>query len=181
VRTSAPDYSSSRMVPGMKKRTNQRVAKKNSKNSKVPYQLLRSSIQGRGAFATRNIRKGERIVEYKGEKIDNDEADRRYPDPKPGERHHTFLFELDDDYCIDAAVGGNSARFINHSCDPNCDTVIEDDRIFVEAVRDIKRGEELAYDYHYILDEPHNPANKKLYPCNCGTRKCRGTILGKKR
>jgi SET domain-containing protein len=151
------------------------------KSKRLPYALRKSSIQGRGAFATRLIRRGERIVEYKGERITNEEADRRYPPPKPDEHHHTFLFELDDDYCVDATVKGNSARFINHSCQPNCDTVIEQGRIYIDAVRDIRRGEELSYDYNYILDEPHNPANKKLYPCYCGSRKCRGTILGKKR
>lgn len=148
---------------------------------RLPYRLRESPIQGRGAFATRLIRKGERIVEYKGERITDQEADRRYPPPKPGEHHHTFLFELDETYCVDATVNGNSARFINHSCNPNCDTVIEDGRIYIEAVRDIRPREELAYDYNYILDEPHNAANKKIYPCYCGSRKCRGTILGKKR
>ena len=147
----------------------------------LPYKIRKSPIQGRGAFATRKIRKGERIVEYKGERISDAVADRRYPEPKAGEHHHTFLFELDDGRVIDATYGGNSARFINHSCDPNCETVEEDARIFINAARDIQRGEELAYDYWFILDEPHNAATKKLYPCACGSRKCRGTILGKKR
>lgn len=151
------------------------------KSQKLPYEVRSSAIQGRGAFATRKIKNGERIVEYKGEKITNKEADVRYPIPKPGEHHHTFLFELDETYCIDAAVGGNSAKYINHSCSPNCETIIENDRIYIHAARDIAKGEELAYDYNYILDEPHNPANKKLYPCRCGSSRCRGTILGKKR
>jgi uncharacterized protein len=148
---------------------------------RTPYVVRRSPIQGRGAFATRLIRKGERIVEYKGERITSGQADRRYPLPKPGEHHHTFLFDLDNGMVVDAAVHGNSARFINHSCDPNCESVIEDDRVFIDAVRDIKRGEELVYDYNYILDEPHSPTTKKLYPCRCGARKCRKTILGRKR
>jgi uncharacterized protein len=147
----------------------------------LPYKLKKSSIQGRGAFATRKIKKGERIVEYKGERISDAEADRRYPTPKPGEHHHTFLFELDDGRVIDASFGGNSARFINHSCDPNCEAIEEDNRIFIQALRDIKPGDELAYDYWFILEEPHTPATKKLYPCRCGSKKCRGTILGKKR
>src|SRR5262245_22361386 len=150
-------------------------------NGKTPYVLRKSPIQGRGAFATRSIRKGERIVEYKGERIDNKQADLRYPIPKEGEHHHTFLFELDEDTCVDAAVKGNSARFINHSCDPNCEPEIEEGRIYIHALRNIRPGEELLYDYHYILDEPHSPANKKLYPCECGSPNCRGTILGKKR
>jgi hypothetical protein len=151
------------------------------KSQRLPYKIKKSKIQGRGGFATRLIRKGERIVEYKGERITEAQADLRYPTPKPGEHHHTFLFELDDGRVIDAAYGGNSARFINHACDPNCETVEEDARIYIDAVRDIKPGQELLYDYWFILDEPHTPATKKLYPCACGSKKCRGTILGKKR
>jgi SET domain-containing protein len=147
----------------------------------LPYQLKRSPIQGRGAFATRRIRKGERIVEYKGERISSREADRRYPAAELDQHHHTFLFELDDGQVIDAAVQGNSARFINHSCRPNCESVIEDHRVYIDAIRTIQPGEELVYDYNYILDEPHSPANKKLYPCSCGARGCRRTILGRKR
>lgn len=150
------------------------------KRSKLAFELRKSPIQGKGAFATRFIRQGERIVEYKGERITSREADRRYPEIE-GERHHTFLFELDDGTCLDAMVGGNSSRFINHSCDPNCEAVEEDDRIFIEALRDIRKGQELVYDYHFVLDERHTPAAKKRYPCHCGARNCRGTILAKKR
>ena len=82
---------------------------------------------------------------------------------------------------IDAAVDGNEARFINHSCAPNCDAVIDDARIWIEAIRDIAPGEELAYDYAFVLEERHTPAAKRRYPCKCGARTCRGTILAKKR
>jgi len=88
---------------------------------------------------------------------------------------------LGDDLVIDAAVGGNEARFINHSCDPNCDAVIEESRIWIETIRDVEPGEELAYDYAYVLEERHSPAAKRKFPCNCGARNCRGTILAKKR
>ena len=147
----------------------------------LPYKIRKSPIQGRGAFATRRIKKGERIVEYKGERISDAEADRRYPTPEAGEHHHTFLFELDDGRVIDAAYGGNSARFINHSCDPNCETVEEDARIYINAARDIQPGEELAYDYNFILPVRHTPALKRRYPCWCGADECRGTMLGRKR
>ena len=150
------------------------------KSMKRPFEVRRSKIQGRGVFATRDIRKGEELVEYKGEHIDDAEADRRYPF-EDNERHHTFLFQLDDGSIIDAGVHGNAAKYINHSCDPNCEAVEYDGRIFIEALKNIKKGEELVYDYHFILEEPHNAANKKLYPCNCGSKKCRGTILAKKR
>jgi uncharacterized protein len=145
-----------------------------------PFEVRRSSIQGRGVFATGKISKGSQLVEYKGEIVDEDEADRRYPwvDDEP---HHTFLFRLDDGSVIDAGPQRYAAKYINHSCDPNCEAVEEDGRIFIYALRDIRRGEELAYDYHFILEEPHNAANKKLYPCFCGAKKCRGTILARKR
>jgi SET domain-containing protein len=107
------------------------------------------------------------------------EADARYPED--GGRHHTFLFAIDDGIVIDAAVDGNEARFINHSCDPNCDALVERERIWIETIRDIDPGEELAYDYAYELEERHTPAAKRRYPCSCGAEKCRGTILAKKR
>jgi len=148
---------------------------------RLPYVIRSSGIQGRGAFATRLIRKGERIVEYRGEVITPEEADRRYPWDDAA-RHHTFLFTVDDDRVIDGAHKGNSAKYMNHSCDPNCEAFIEDDgRVWIWAARTIREGQELTFDYHYILEEPHNVANKKLYPCACGSANCRGTILAKKR
>jgi SET domain-containing protein len=148
--------------------------------SPLPFEILTSPIQGMGAFATRPIPSGVRVIEYAGERLTPDEADRRYPDDEAG-RHHTFLFAIDDDVVINAAVNGNAARFINHSCDPNCDAVINDGRIWIDTIRDIAPREELAYDYAYILDERHTPAAKKRFPCFCGALICRGTILGKKR
>ena len=146
----------------------------------LPFEIRPSPMQGLGAFATRPIPAGMRLIEYAGERLTPREADERYPDVD-GERHHTFLFAIDDDVVIDAAVNGNEARFINHSCDPNCDAVIEDGRIWIETIRDIEPGEELAYDYAYVLEERHSPANKRKYPCSCGAANCRGTILAKKR
>ena len=147
----------------------------------LPFEIRVSRIQGVGAFATRRIRKGTRLIEYTGERITSDEADRRYPDDESQVRHHTFLFAIDDDVVVDAAVGGNEARFINHSCAPNCDAVIDDARIWIETIRDIRPGEELAYDYAFVLEERHTPAAKRRYPCSCGASTCRGTILAKKR
>ena len=137
-------------------------------------------MQGKGAFATRRIPAGVRLIEYTGERLTTAQAERRYPDVS-GERHHTYLFAIDDDVVIDAAVGGNAARWINHSCDPNCDAVIEDGRIWIETIRAIRPGEELAYDYQQVLEERHTPAAKRRFPCNCGSKKCRGTMLAKKR
>lgn len=148
----------------------------------LPFVLRASPMQGIGAFAKRHIPPGVRIIEYTGERLTTAESEARYPEV-PGERHHTFLFALDeeDDMVVDAAFGGNEARFINHSCDPNCDTVIEDGRIYIESARDIVAGEELAYDYGYELKERHSPAAKRRYPCRCGAENCRGTILARKR
>jgi len=145
-----------------------------------PFEIRPSPMQGLGAFATRRIPAGTRLIEYAGERLTPDAADARYPDGID-ERHHTFLFAIDDDIVIDAAVDGNDARFINHSCDPNCDAIIDDGRIWIETIRDVAPGEELAYDYAYVLDERHSPAAKRRYPCSCGAVNCRGTILAKKR
>ena len=145
-----------------------------------PFRIAESPIQGLGAFATEKIPKGIRLIEYAGERLTPQEADERYPDDESG-RHHTYLFAIDDDVVIDASVNGNDARFINHSCEPNCDAVIDGGRIWIETIRDVEAGEELAYDYAYILDERHTPAAKRRFPCHCGSAKCRGTILAKKK
>ena len=146
----------------------------------LPFEIRASPIHGRGAFATTRIPRGTRLIEYAGERLTPAEADARYAD-EPGSGHHTFLFAIDDHVVIDAGVAGNAARWINHSCDPNCDAVIDDDRIWIETIRDIAPGEELAYDYAYVLEERHTPAAKRRYPCNCGSAACRGTILASKR
>jgi hypothetical protein len=146
----------------------------------LPFEIRESPIQGRGAFAIVPIAAGVRLIEYTGERLTPAEADARYPDVA-GERHHTYLFAIDDDVVVDAAVGGNEARFINHSCGPNCDAVIDDGRIWIETLREIAPGEELAYDYAYVLAERHSAAAKRRYPCQCGSPVCRGTILARKR
>jgi uncharacterized protein len=142
--------------------------------------VRRSGIHGRGVYARVPIPADTRIVEYRGERITTAEAERRYPDDASA-AHHTFLFAVDDDTMIDAAFGGNLARWINHSCDPNCEVVEEDGRLFIESIRDIEPGEELAYDYNYILPERHTAKMKRRFPCHCGAQTCRGTILGRKR
>lgn len=140
------------------------------------FELRRSSIQGRGAFALRRIRRGTRIIEYTGEIITDEEADRRYDDEKMG-RHHTFLFAVDTNHVIDGARRGSDASFINHSCEPNCEAVIEDNRVYIDAMRTIWPGEELLYDYQYERDGEPEESWDSLYACYCGTPSCRGTIL----
>lgn len=148
-----------------------------SQPSTPAFELRRSAIQGQGAFALRPIKKGERLIEYLGERISQEEADERYNDEEMS-RHHTFLFSVDDDTVIDAAVNGNEARFINHSCNPNCEAVNDKKRIFIEAIRDIAVGEELSYDYGYErADDGEDEWREKTYVCRCGAPNCRGTIL----
>ena len=137
-----------------------------------------SAIHGKGVFATRAIAKGERIIEYKGKLITEEAADERYGDD---ESNHTFLFLLDNDMVIDAYRGGNSARWINHSCYPNCEPVEEDDRLYIHAIRDIKPGDELSYEYNLVIEDRYTPAIKRLYACRCGTPKCQGTFLAARR
>lgn len=153
------------------------MPKTKTKKTKKMYRVTRSPIHGTGVFATSKIPKGTLIIEYKGERISDDEAAERYDDDSM-EVHHTFLFAIDDETVVDAGVGGNDARFINHSCQPNCETFIDDDeRIFIEAIRDIKRGEELTYDYQLDREGTPDKSWDKKYACRCGAKKCRGTML----
>jgi hypothetical protein len=139
--------------------------------------VRRSRIQGRGVFARRDIASGTRVVEYTGARISHDEADDRYPDDAANGKHHTFLFAVDDRLVIDATTGGNESRFINHSCDPNCEVVITRRRVFIDALRDIAKGDEILYDYWYMTDESYTLEDlRKIYPCRCGSPKCRGTL-----
>jgi SET domain-containing protein len=135
-----------------------------------------SPIHGRGVYAIADIKKGTRIIEYLGERISHAEADRRY-ERKGDDDGHTFLFIASNRTVIDAGVEGNDARFINHRCDPNCETVIENSRVFIDAIRNIKTGEELGYDYQLTWESTNEPEELALYGCCCGARKCRGTML----
>jgi uncharacterized protein len=139
----------------------------------IRLEVRESPIQGRGVFAGEPIAAGTRIIEYAGEVISEGEGDARYDEAAMG-RHHTYLMSLSDGRCIDAAVGGNDARFINHSCDPNCESVEEGGRVWIEAIRPIARGEELTYDYLYERAEGDD---ERFYRCRCGAPACRGTIL----
>jgi hypothetical protein len=144
----------------------------------LAFAIRTSKIQGRGAFATRVIRKNERIIEYLGECIDDAESDVRYPDGEMG-RHHTFLFAIGDGTrVLDAGPLDWPAKYINHSCDPNCEAIEEEDgRVFIDALRKIDVGTELLYDYAYERTDEHTPEDEALYLCRCGSAKCRGSIL----
>lgn len=145
------------------------------------YHVVRhSKIHGNGVFAARKIPEGTCIIEYQGKRISGKEAERR-ENLKPADSFHTFFFSLESGKIIDGGDEGNDARWINHSCEPNCEAREEDGKIFIYALRDIRRGEELYYDYGLIMEQRHTPALKKAYQCLCGTPSCRGTLLAPKR
>lgn len=122
------------------------------------------------------IRKGARIIEYTGEHLPWDDA-MELPARDPKDPYHTFFFSLDNGDVINAAVGGNDSRWINHSCDPNCETNEEDNRIFVYALRTIRPGEELFYDYKIVPAEKRTKRLEREFACRCGSSTCRGTML----
>jgi uncharacterized protein len=140
------------------------------------YVTRSSAIHGKGVFAKEPIRKGARIIEYRGARSTMEVACHR-PHSDPANPHHTFIFELDDGTVIDGGVRGNAARWINHSCDPNCEAIEEDGRMFIHALRYIRAGEELTYDYQLTFDGPLSKRAHKAHSCRCGTAKCRGTML----
>jgi len=154
------------------------AAPKNSPARRI--QVRRSGVHGKGVYAVTDLAKGDTLVEYVGEVITWTEALDRHPHD-PSDPNHTFYFHVDEEHVIDAKYGGNSARWINHSCAPNCEADVEDGRVFIRAKRDIQAGEELFYDYGLVIDEPLTPKLKAQYPCWCGARKCRGTLLAPKR
>lgn len=140
----------------------------------------RSRIHGSGVFALRPIAKGTRVVEYTGERITHAEADRRYED-RAYEDNHTFLFMVDDKLVVDGGVGGSVARFVNHSCDGNCEIEIDRRRIFIEAIRDIAPGEELTYDYSLVRTPEDPPDVDEVFACRCGAAACRGSMMAAKK
>jgi uncharacterized protein len=140
------------------------------------FDIRPSPIQGLGAFAARRIRKGTRIIEYTGERLTPSAADARYDDDQ-SEHPHVLLFTVDRRTVIDAGVGGNEARYVNHSCAPNCEAVTEQRRVYLEALRTIAAGEELTYDYRLERGRWPSAAWERRYACRCGTASCRGTML----
>ncbi len=140
------------------------------------YVVRNSKIHGKGVFAKRDIPKGTRIVEYLGDRISHKEADDRYEGHDPND-NHTFLFIVDRRTVIDGGVSGNDARFINHSCDGNCESEIEKSRVYIEAIKAIPKGTELGYDYQIGRSKEDPPNVDEIYACRCGSPKCRGTML----
>jgi len=138
--------------------------------------LGRSRIEGKGLFAKRKIPKGTRIIEYAGKRLPVDNLWIEVDPKKPG---HTYLFRLNETTVIDGAQGGNESRFINHSCDPNCEPYGFDGNMYIYAMRDIVRGEELTFDYKLTASR-NNPERERQtkdeHICRCGAANCRGTM-----
>lgn len=139
-----------------------------------------SAVHGNGVFATRKIPAGAGIIEYRGKRISEKQAEKRFG-LDPENPFHTFFFSLENGKLIDGGDEGNDARWINHSCEPNCEAREEKGRVFIHALRDIARGEELNYDYGLVIDERMSKALKKAYECRCGSAHCRGTMLALKK
>ncbi len=152
---------------------------KSPTNTGRRIQTRRSGVHGNGVFALTDIAEGETLIEYKGEVISWKEALRRHPHD-PSQPQHTFYFHIDDGHVIDGKVHGNAAKWINHSCEPNCEADETDGRVFIKALRDIPAGEELNYDYGLMIDEPYTPELLAEFPCWCGSAQCRGTLLAPK-
>ncbi|MBI3769211.1 MAG: SET domain-containing protein [Deltaproteobacteria bacterium] len=138
--------------------------------------VRRSPFHGRGVFTTHGIPAGTRVLEYTGERISHVEAAARYDDER-APHAHTLLFAVDRSTVIDGGVGDGIARYINHSCGPNCDAFVEDGRIFIETVRDVAAGAELTYDYRLRRPRPLPRDWRRRYACRCDSPRCRGTML----
>ena len=143
-------------------------------------QVRKSGVHGKGVFALQPIKRGETIIEYTGETISWPEALRRHPHD-PSQPDHTFYFHIDDAHVIDGKVGGNASRWINHACAPNVEADDQSGQVFLLALRTIKPGEELFFDYGLVIEERYTPALKKRFECRCGSNNCRGTMLAPKR
>jgi SET domain-containing protein len=154
-----------------------RSSRSRARQTDLPLIEVRASaLHGLGVFALRRIAKGTRVIEYLGERISHEEADRRY-EGKGADDNHTFLFIADAATVIDAGVGGNEARFVNHGCRPNCESVIEASRVFIDAIRSIAPGEELTYDYQIQRAADDPPDIDAIFACRCGQPGCRGTMM----
>jgi len=139
-------------------------------------QVRKSNVHGKGVYAVRPIKAGEMVLEYKGKIITW-----RKPWPftltDPSQPNHTFYFHLDDGHVIDGKQGGNSARWINHGCEPNLEAEQDGNRVFLRALRDIAVGEELLFDYALMIEGRKTAKVRKEYACFCGAPGCRGTML----
>jgi SET domain-containing protein len=150
--------------------------------ARVPWHVVRrSDLHGQGVFAARDIPAGTRILNYAGRRLTPEEADARWP-VDPEDPYHTFYFALSSGTVIDGGQRGNDARWINHSCAPNCEARenAAETRVAIYALTDIPAGTELVYDYGLVTEERITRALKRHYQCRCGAPECRGTMLATK-
>lgn len=138
-----------------------------------------SRVHGKGVFALRKLGAGERLLEYKGVVTSWREAVRRHQ--RDGVDGHTFLFGLSDGRVIDGSRGGNSARWLNHSCAPNCEAIEDGQRVFIDTLRPIEAGEELFIDYQLVVDRPLDEDVRRQYACRCAAVRCRRSMLTRRR
>lgn len=149
-----------------------------TKNSGPWHEVRQSSLHGQGVFARRPIPAGTYILEYEGKRLTPEQADAQDP-TDPNDPYHTFFFSISNGMIIDGGQGGNDSRYINHSCEPNCEGHESDsgDKVFIVAMRDLEVGEELLYDYALTIDDNITKTLKSQYACLCGSASCRGTML----
>ena len=133
------------------------------------YKIKKSNIDNRGLYATTNIKKNTKIIEYKGKIITVKETE---TNPKFDNDKAIYLFNLNKKYDLDGDFKYNTARLINHSCDPNCEVDGVGLKLWIYAIKDIKKNEELTYDYGFSFDKDY-----KDFPCKCGAKKCVGFIV----
>ena len=142
------------------------------------WKVRKSKIHGNGVFATKKIDKKTKIIEYVGEKVSKKEGDRRSANRlkrylNSSQDGSVYIFELNSRYDIDGSFLYNKARYINHSCNPNCEVEIFDNRIWIVALKVIKVGEELSYDYGYEFEKE----DFRDHACKCGSKNCIGFII----
>jgi|TARA_B110000914_G_scaffold213803_1_gene216044 SET domain-containing protein len=133
------------------------------------YKIKKSNIDNKGLYASRNIKADTVVIHYKGKLITKKETERN---PKYDNEKAIYLFNVNSRYDMDGDFEYNTARLINHSCNPNCEVAGKGLKLWIFALRDIKKGEELSYDYGFGFDE-----NYKDYVCKCGTKNCCGYIV----
>ena len=142
------------------------------------WKVIQSKIHGKGIIATEKIKKGTKIIQYVGEKISKKEGDKRSGDRiekylKSNSSGSVYIFELNKNQDIDGNFSFNKARYINHSCNPNCEVDIIKDEIWISSIKNIKKGDELSYDYGYTFDKD----DYKDHECKCGSKYCIGYII----
>ena len=133
------------------------------------YRVIKSNIDKKGLVASKNIKSGKKIIQYRGKKVTNKEVE---ANPKFDNSKDIYLFVINKKFSLDGDFSWNTARLINHSCNPNCEVEFNRDKIWVTAIRDIKKNEELTYDYGFSFDSDY-----KQFPCKCGSINCVGFIV----